>query len=161
MKQLLLIRHAKSSWDMPLDDKSRPLINRGIKDSQAVFQECMSFLPKKFTIWSSDSVRATQTATIFADIIGVSVSDIHFKKELYTFEMKKLEQIIKGCKDEIINLIIFGHNDAITDFVNKFGDVNVENVPTSGFVCLEFEGNEWATISKGKLKKILFPKDLK
>jgi len=72
--------------------------------------------------------------------------------------MKKLEQIIKGCKDEIINLIIFGHNDAITDFVNKFGDVNVENVPTSGFVCLEFEDNEWATISKGKLKKYYFQK---
>jgi len=50
MKQLLLIRHAKSSWDMPLDDKSRPLINRGIKDSQAVFQECMSFYLKIYDL---------------------------------------------------------------------------------------------------------------
>ena len=34
MKQILLLRHAKSSWDHPgLDDFDRPLAKRGLKDA--------------------------------------------------------------------------------------------------------------------------------
>jgi phosphohistidine phosphatase len=47
----------------------------------------------------------------------------------------------------------FGHNAAITNFVNIFGDVSIENVPTSGFVSIEFDTENWIEIKKGKTKK--------
>jgi hypothetical protein len=50
---------------------------------------------------------------------------------------------------------------AITNFVNKFGDVFIENVPTSGFVSLQFDADSWNAINKGKTHKTIFPKDLK
>jgi phosphohistidine phosphatase len=56
--------------------------------------------------------------------------------------------------------MIFGHNSAITDFVNKFGDFFIENVPTSGLVVIEFETDFWKNITKGKIKKVILPKEI-
>ena len=36
-----------------------------------------------------------------------------------------------------------------------------ENVPTSGFVSFKFDTDDWRKIKKGKIKKIIFPKDLR
>jgi phosphohistidine phosphatase len=55
--------------------------------------------------------------------------------------------------------LCFGHN-AITNFVNKFGDVSIDNVPTR--VCIfRIWYRKLGKIKKGKLKKIIVPKDLK
>ncbi|MNE34705.1 hypothetical protein D3C80_1284360 [compost metagenome] len=72
-----------------------------------------------------------------------------------------MEKEIKSCDNSFESVILFGHNAAITNFVNKFGDVFIDNVPTSGFVSLQFEADSWGKITKGKTKKIIFPKDLK
>jgi len=59
------------------------------------------------------------------------------------------------------NVILFGHNEAITNFVNKFGDVFIDNVPTCGFISLQFDANDWLSIENGTTLKTIFPKDLK
>lgn len=89
------------------------------------------------------------------------MSKIEIIDQLYTFDSNQLEQIVKSCQNDCNNLILFGHNNAITDFVNKFGDVFIENVPTSGFVSLQFDAESWDSIHKGKTHKTIFPKDLK
>ena len=67
----------------------------------------------------------------------------------------------KLIDNDVMNVLIFGHNSAITDFVNKFGDVYIDNVPTSGLVCINFEINNWKDLKKGKTVTTLFPKELK
>ena len=57
--------------------------------------------------------------------------------------------------------MIFGHNFAITDFVNTFGNIYIENVPTCGFIVLEFNISSWQKLSKGNTTYKVFPKDLK
>ena len=84
-----------------------------------------------------------------------------FKEELYTFDERKLEQIIKLCPNDYDNLILFGHNEASTNFVNKFGNIFIDNVSTSGFVNIIFDNNSWNDIEKGVTKKVIFPSDLK
>jgi phosphohistidine phosphatase len=161
MKNLILIRHAKSSWDAPLKDKDRPLSKRGIKDAHLMAANVEDFLPKSYLVWSSTAQRARNTAYIFAENLSIPVDNIIFKDDLYTFEENQLETIIKSCDDQYDNLILFGHNCAITNFVNTFGNLSVENVPTAGFVSLSFNENEWNAISRGTTEKILFPSDLK
>ena len=78
------------------------------------------------------------------------IETIFFSDELYTFDEKKLFEIIKKCKNEHDNLILFGHNEAITNFVNKFGNIFIENVPTSGLVWIKFDCLEWKLLKKGK-----------
>lgn len=161
MKNLILIRHAKSSWDAPLKDIDRPLENRGIKDAHLVATNSISFVPKTFLIYSSPAKRASETAIIFAQTISYPLEDIIFKDQLYTFDENQLEDFIKNLNNINENVIIFGHNEAITNFVNKFGDVLIDNVTTSGFVSIKFDTNNWNTLTKGKTTKIIFPKDLK
>jgi phosphohistidine phosphatase len=161
MKNLILIRHAKSSWEAPLKDFDRPLMKKGILDAHDVSANISSFLPKTYIIWSSTAARASETALIFAQNISYPIESIVYKDDLYTFDDKQLEKVIKSCDNSFESVILFGHNEAITNFVNKFGDVFIENVPTSGFVSLQFDSESWNTIHKGKTHKTIFPKDLK
>lgn len=157
--RLFLIRHAKSSWDFDLIDKKRPLSSRGINDAQLVFNEISSFLPLKYEIWCSTSIRTTQTAKIFSRLNYIDFNSITFKDELYTFNSNELEKALR--KNNAKNLIIFVHNNAITDFVNKFGNYYIENVPTCGVVILKFEDSNTFTPKKGVIVKTIFPRDLK
>ncbi|TPG31804.1 SixA phosphatase family protein [Flavobacterium pectinovorum] len=161
MKNLILIRHAKSSWEAPLKDFDRPLMKKGILDAHDVSATISKFLPKTYIIWSSTAARATETALIFAQNISYPIESIVYKDDLYTFDDKQLEKVIKSCDNSFDSVILFGHNEAITNFVNKFGDVFIENVPTSGFVSLQFDEESWNSINKGKTHKTIFPKDLK
>jgi len=161
MKNLILIRHAKSSWEAPLHDKDRPLTSQGMQKAHLVASHIGKDLPKTYSIWSSTAERAVETALIFAQNINFPLESIVYKDELYTFDERKLENVIKLYSNGYDNIIIFGHNEAITNFVNKFGDVYIDNVPTAGFVHIEFNNESWDSISNGKTKKILFPRDLK
>ena len=161
MKNLILIRHAKSSWDSPSTDKKRPLATRGVEDAHLVSSHIAKYLPKKSIIWSSTAKRAKDTATIFLQNMTYPLESIIFKEELYTFDVNELSKIIKSCNNSYDCVIIFGHNQAITDFVNKFGDTFIENVCTSGFVSIDFNVETWEEIDKGQTKKVVFPRDLK
>jgi len=161
MKNLILMRHAKSSWDAPLHDKERPLTNQGMKDAHLVSSNVSKYIPNTYLLWSSSAERASETAIIFAQNNSYPLECIVFKDELYTFDESQLEKVIKSCSNHYDSVILFGHNGAITNFVNKFGDVFIDNVPTAGFVVLQFDTDSWEKINKGITKKTIFPKDLK
>ncbi|MBU0940618.1 MAG: histidine phosphatase family protein [Bacteroidetes bacterium] len=161
MKNLILIRHAKSNWDCPVKDFDRPLKQCGVHDAHLVSSHITEYLPKTYLIWSSAAKRAADTAMIFAQNINFPVESIIFSNSLYTFDVDQLENSIKSANKEYESLILFGHNAAITNFVNKFGDISIDNVPTSGFVSMSFDTDCWTKIQDGKTKKIVIPKDLK
>ncbi len=157
MKNIILIRHGKASQDYSFKDFDRPLLSLGIENSKLIANKFSDLLQKDSTLWSSSSKRASQTAITAVKCWNIDTNLIHFKDELYTFDALVLEQIIKSCPNEVKNLIIFGHNSAITDFVNKFGDNYIDNVPTSGLVSIKFETDNWKSILIGKTTKMLFP----
>ena len=122
MKSLILIRHAKSSWDVPVQDKDRELISIGIESIKKVAKKAISILPIEFSIWSSTAKRASQTAYLFCENSSIQKDKIIFNDNLYTFDENILEKIIKKCDNNVEILIVFGYNGVIIDFVNKFGD---------------------------------------
>lgn len=160
MKNLILIRHAKSSWDTPLHDFDRPILPRGIEDANRVAIESLRFLPNHYLVFSSAARRARETALIFAKNYSFPIEDIIFDERLYTFDDHKLERIIRSFSNSYDNVILFGHNEAITNFVNKFGNVFIDNVSTSGFVSLQFDVDDWQAIRNGKTIKVIFPKNI-
>lgn len=160
MKNIILIRHAKSSWEFAVDDFDRPLMQKGIDNSYKVAEIVKNFVNENALVWISSAKRTQETAKIFMSYFKIHANNINLKKELYTFSLTQLEQIVKSCPNDQNFLILFGHNSAITDFVNKFGDVFIENVPTSGFVSITFNTNDWNAISNGKTDKIIFPSQL-
>ena len=161
MKNLIIIRHAKSSWDEPVSDKIRKLTERGRNDANLVSLESLKFINDKFVLFSSNANRAAETAIIFATNFSIPVNKIIIVDDLYTFDENQLEKVIKTLNNNLENVILFGHNAAITNFVNKFGDIFIENVPTSGLIWIKFNNPKWSILKKGIIQKILFPRDLK
>ncbi|WP_136666671.1 histidine phosphatase family protein [Flavobacterium sp. H122] len=160
MKSLILVRHAKSSWEFSLEDKQRPLTETGIKAIKKVGKTAQNFVNEDFTIWSSTAKRAKETVLLFVENAHLKPDSINFIDNLYTFNESQLENEIKKCDNFVNKLILFGHNEAITNFVNKFGDEYIFNVPTAGLVFLQFETDNWENINKGKIIKKIFPKEL-
>jgi phosphohistidine phosphatase len=159
-KKLAIFRHAKSSWDDNVNDHERPLTDRGIQDVHLV----SSILKGEFhpdLILSSDATRARSTASIFTSNLGIDVKKILLNRDLYDFSGENLTEVIKNCDDIYNDLLIFGHNHALTFFVNKFGDTYIDNVPTSGVVIIEFDIQHWWNLKKGKTIKTIFPKHLR
>ncbi|MGL5275479.1 SixA phosphatase family protein [Myroides sp.] len=161
MKKLILIRHAKSCWNAITDDLSRPLSKRGVSDAHLVSHELMGHLPSKVIVWTSPAKRAKETAVIFCQNLEINVDCIIQNDEIYTFVRSELSKAIKSCKNEHDTLILFGHNDAITKFVNKFGSETYEKVPTSGVVVINFDTDDWGAIEQGVTELTIFPRDLK
>jgi phosphohistidine phosphatase len=69
MKNLILIRHAKSNWDAPLQDLDRPLDQRGMKDAHLVSSRILDFIPKTYVIWSSIAKSIRYSANFAQNIL--------------------------------------------------------------------------------------------
>lgn len=160
MKKLILIRHSKSSWEYNINDFDRPLSKIGIEKAIKVAKKAQNLVSNECVIWSSSAIRAHQTSTIMVECWELNPNNIIVKDNLYTFEINKLEQIVKSCLNNCQNLILFAHNSAITDFVNKFGDIYIDNVPTAGLVSIIFKTENWKDIEKGKINKIILPREI-
>lgn len=162
MKRLTFIRHGKSSWNHGLPDHDRPLKRRATADAGVVINAFKTPLQGRTPmLWSSSAKRALETAKMFKDQLRIEESSFLVKQELYTFDSDELKTVVSLCDDRINDLMIVGHNPAITDLVNELGTTGFANVPTTGLVALEFETNKWADISDGKTVSYFFPKNLR
>lgn len=160
MKKIILIRHGKSDWKKMATDIDRPLSDKGIKDAFKVSDFISTYLPEKFIVWSSVAKRAKDSAIIYAQNLSFPLETIVFKKELYTFDGDILENCIKNCDNKYSNIVLFGHNNAILDFVNKFTEQKLHSIPTSSYISISFNDNEWQSIRKGTLERAIFPKQI-
>src|ERR1700722_1542569 len=100
MKTLLIIRHAKSSWDIgSLNDFERPLNERGKKDAPEMAQR---LLDKKISInafISSPAKRAKKTAEFFCSAYNKKEEDIIFISALYHVNTQTFYEIIESIDD--------------------------------------------------------------
>jgi phosphohistidine phosphatase len=161
MRKLVLIRHAKSSWEFDVPDAERPLNKRGLKDAALVSNafKNTSFSPD--IIFSSSAIRAASTCKIFMKTLNFDENLLHVRDELYDFGGQKVINFIHNIDDSYEKVMIFGHNHAFTSICNIFGDQFIDNLPTSGLVVLNFDVTSWQKIKKGKTKLTIFPRDLK
>lgn len=161
MKTLVLVRHAKSSWEYDLPDRDRPLKNRGLKDANLVSKAFKKddFKPQK--IISSPANRAFTTCKIFMEKLSYPETILEKNDELYDFGGHSVLNVIRSQSDDLERLMIFGHNHAFTSLANSLGDRYIDNLPTSGLVKIEFDIKEWKDLKKGRTAFTLFPRDFK
>lgn len=157
MKQLILVRHAKSSWKEPqLDDHDRTLNKRGKRDAPFMAGILKKRKVKPDKMLSSSAVRAFTTASIFAKELGFDKHRIEKQKELYLAELEDWLQCIKSLEDDAATVIIFGHNPGITWLANYLSDVVVDNVPTCGVCGIGFSFDHWSEVEAGNGKQLFF-----
>ncbi|OAB78963.1 SixA phosphatase family protein [Cochleicola gelatinilyticus] len=161
MKTLYMVRHAKSSWKHDVGDHQRPLKGRGKRDGKLVSQYVAKNFEPPQKIVSSDANRALSTAHYFKDALNISEADFSTNSALYDFSGQQVMQIVKSLEDQQDRIMIVGHNHAFTSIANMLGNKYIDNVPTCGFVMIEFPVDSWKDITTGKTVKTVFPRDLK
>ncbi|MGY0392319.1 SixA phosphatase family protein [Bizionia sp. KMM 8389] len=161
MKKLTIVRHAKSSWKLKLPDYQRPLSLRGENDANLVSKHVKETNFSPDLVISSPATRAQTTAEIFIKNLNIPREICHYNHELYDFSGAHLLYNIKNCSDTVNHLMVFGHNGAITNVANTYGDKIIDNVPTCGFVSIIFKEDSWRGITQGKTETVIFPKALK
>ena len=157
MKTLLIIRHAKSSWDIgSLNDFERPLNERGKKDAPEMAKR---LLDKKITIdafVSSPAKRAKKTAELFCSVYDYKEKDIIFISALYHAGVQTFYDTIENLEDSYNKIAIFSHNPGITSFVNELTEsVRIDNMPTCGVFAVKIDITEWKDFKKST-KEFLF-----
>lgn len=160
MKTLYLTRHAKSSWEEDVTDHQRPLSKKGEKDIRKVSEYVASNFKKPDLMVSSDANRALTTALQFKKAFHMQEETFIKNNDMYDFSGANVLQIIQNCSDNIDVLMLFGHNHAFTIIANKLGDEYIDNLPTCGFVKINFDIESWNPLTKGKTMATVFPKDL-
>lgn len=161
MKTLIMVRHGKSSWEYNVDDRDRPLKQRGINDAHLVGTHFKKHISDLDAAYSSPACRALHTAMIVLKEFAYPLDKFRVVEELYDFSALPVTHFVRGLDDGLDKVIIFGHNYAFTNVANQWGNQHIDNVPTSGLVQISFDSDSWASIKDGKTDHILFPKQLK
>ena len=151
IKQLLLIRHAKSSWDdISISDFDRPLSNRGKSDAPVMAHR---LLDKKVAIdvfITSPAKRAKKTTTIFANEYKAGKDEIILRPELYGAAEDVFYEVISTTNDELNSIAIFSHNPGITGFANLLTNTRIDNIPTCGIFAVKIECKHWTDFKEAK-----------
>lgn len=154
MKELLVIRHAKSSWqNAGEDDFDRPLNDRGKKDAPFMADEILKREVPIDLLVTSDANRAATTCGYFAKVYpGAQVIR---EPILYQASAKLFYEVVQALDDQFQCAALFSHNTGLTDFVNKLTKIRVDIVPTCGIFAIKADIEHWADF-KGSKKAFWF-----
>jgi phosphohistidine phosphatase len=145
MKTLLIIRHAKSSWDNAIvHDIDRPLNDRGKRDAPAMAQRLIKNGIHIDFFVSSPAKRARTTAEYFIREFGRPEKEIHFIPELYHAPVQTFKDVVYALDDQYSSSAIFSHNPGITAFANALTTVRLDNMPTCGIFAVRSAVDSWA-----------------
>lgn len=156
MKSLLLVRHAKSSWDSPsLSDFDRPLNDRGNKDAPKMAKRLKEKGIEIDLFVSSTAVRAISTARYFIKAYEAKKSRIIELPELYHPAVNIFYDVIAQLDDKFDSVAIFSHNPGITEMINTLGVARLDNMPTCGVFAVKADIKSWAEF-RNAVKQLWF-----
>ena len=163
MKQLLIIRHAKSSWDIStLNDFDRSLNERGLRDAPMMAKRLHDKKVSIDAFVSSTAKRAFTTAKYFANEFGLNENLIIKKLELYHASSSVFYKVISDFNNDFNSIAVFSHNPGITYFVNALTKTKIDNMPTSGIFAINIHTNDWKNFYDAPKKLMFFdyPKNI-
>ena len=162
MKTLLIMRHAKSSWDDPyLSDHDRPLNKRGKRDAPRMGQLLREEGLIPDLIISSTATRARKTAKHVARTCNVE-RPIRFSPELYQGGIDHYMQTLADCDDAYETILTVGHNPDLTEWLEKLTG-QLFTFPTAAIAHLHLDLDVWSQITfstRGTPINLWRPKEL-
>ena len=163
MKTLLILRHAKSSWNDPtVDDHERTLNARGQKDAPRMGDLLRELRLVPDVIISSDAVRAQLTAEAVAEAIGFT-GEIRLDRNLYLASPADIVAVLCTVETSAARTVmIVGHNPGLEQLVELLtGEPN--DLPTAALAQIALPIRRWRDLTastRGSLVDLWRPKDL-
>ena len=168
-RQLILLRHAKSSWDDALlEDFDRPLAKRGRTAARGIAGWLAKNRIRPTLVLCSPAVRTRETLDLIREAIGPAAQVIEDRK-LYLAERDDLLTRIRAVDDSETTLLMIGHNPGLQDLAvalaasagkRERGRI-VEKFPTASIAWFGIDGG-WGEVgpNRATLIKFVRPADL-
>jgi phosphohistidine phosphatase len=171
MLTVLLLRHAKSSWDASaLADYDRPLAKRGQKAAPLMGTEIARLGLRPDLVLCSGAVRTRETLALVLPALGAPAPEVVYDDAIYMATpaalltlLRKLPAGGKGPK----TVMIVGHNPGLEELAVLLvggGDwsaraLMAEKFPTGTLAVVTFEASTWTGIAPGagQLEQFITP----
>jgi phosphohistidine phosphatase len=171
MRTLLLLRHAKSSWDDPeLDDHERPLNKRGTRDASHMGELIGERGLAPDAVLCSDAVRTRATLTLVLAAAGARPARIQIQPRLYLAEPPAIIELVRALPAECQRCLVVGHNPGIHALAlgltgsgeRKALAALAIKFPTGGLAVIDLDVEGWGDVrpGAGALRLFTSPKDL-
>jgi phosphohistidine phosphatase len=171
VRTLLLLRHAKSSWDDPaLDDHARPLTPRGVRAARRIAEYLQDQHIRPELVLCSSARRTEQTLEelqpALEDAMEVQIAD-----ELYGASSNAILRRLRTIDVVAVSsVLVVGHNPGLEDLASDLagdGDPSAlaqlrAKFPTAALAILDLGSTEWAGLSSGAgyLTALVLPREL-
>jgi phosphohistidine phosphatase len=166
MNRLLLLRHAKSSWDDPsLADRDRPLAPRGRRAAERMAEHLRSDVPHPDLVLCSPALRTRETLDRMLKAFGDA--EVVVDDELYGAGDDELLERLRAVDDRFETVAVIGHNPGIHELAIALAGSGPERdrmeakFPTGALAVLVVDG-PWRELVPGDgwLEEFVTPKDL-
>jgi phosphohistidine phosphatase len=170
MPRLLLLRHAKSSWDdAEVDDFDRPLNSRGRRSAPLMGRHCAQHNLVPQAILCSAARRTRETLSGLIPYLAGDI-DIRILRDLYMTSQDRHLDHIRGLSDASRTAMLIGHNPTMQDLaVRLIGSGNPsliaeieDKFPTAAVAVIDFDLRTWREVADktGRVVAFFRPREL-
>lgn len=172
MKTLIILRHAKSGWDVQVErDFDRPINARGRRGAELIGQYVKRHALPVDRIIASPAVRVTETLDLFQPAANLDDIEPQWDRRIYLASAATLIEVIRDTGKEAANLLIAGHNPGLEDLAlmlapaNGGGELRAEieaKLPTASLVQIALDIADWQEldVDMGRITAFVRPRDL-
>ena len=153
MKKVLIMRHAKSSWDEAgVSDHDRTLNARGHRDAPFMgqFLEAREIRPDR--ILHSTARRAELTAQIVSDEFSNSPA-LTALSEFYLAPAQTYLDILDELDDATDCVMLVGHNPGMEELVAHFMSGS-GSMPTAAIAHIDLDIDRWQDLKTSRIKEV-------
>ena len=170
MKQLSIMRHAKSDWaGEALDDFDRPLNDRGWKIARRMGKELRHRAIRFDLVIASPAARVRETIDGLTEKLDLK-AEIRFEPRMYSASEQTLLEIVRNLPEGAHAPLLVGHNPGLQQLIVELtrGDRHGrrdrvgEKFPTGGLAQLELPAHRWSNVhsGSGEIALLIIPKEL-
>jgi phosphohistidine phosphatase len=170
MRTLMLMRHAKSSWDQPeLGDIERPLAPRGRETAPLIARYLRENDWRPDLVLCSPAARVRETWQLMAPVLGDAI-ECKALRTIYPGAPSRVLEVLRRAADGIERLMLIGHNPGLArlaaDLCGTGPKKQLERLrakfPTAALAVIEFDLARWDELAPGagRLRAFVRPKDL-
>lgn len=166
-RELILLRHAKSDWDVQCDDFNRPLKKRGRKAAKVVGEWLLHQELFPESIISSPATRALQTLHIVLDILKIERAKIIQDESVYLADVGSLLSVLSSFHQHAASNLLVGHNPGLEDLLQYLLGENLQSedgkILTTAALARLSMPDRWIDLEPGcaKVITLLRPSQMK
>lgn len=162
MKDLLLLRHAKSSWEAPgRSDIDRPLNKRGRRAGVLLASWFKAHKCRPALVLCSPARRTRETLELVQAAWG-KPPEIHYQERLYLAEADDLLAWLHELSDAIPSVLMIGHNPGLQELALRLlpesatdtGARIAGKFPTGALLRLSSRVRSWSRFGPDKTRLI-------